>query len=66
MADIIKSIIVFSHFIAPAMLYFVCESTHLIALTVPIPMLENGSFRAHNRLVVTVLQYFYSTLLYHS
>ena len=46
------------------MLYFVRESTRLIALTVPIPMLENGSFRVHNRLVVMVLQYFYSTLLY--
>ncbi len=45
MADIIKSIIVFSPFIAPAMPYFVSESTRLIALTVPIPMLENGSFR---------------------
>ncbi len=36
----------------------------LIALTIPIPMLENGSFGAHNSLVVTVLQFFYSTLLY--
>ncbi len=33
-------------------------------LTVPIPMFIDGSFCAHNRLVVTVLHYLYSTLLY--